>query len=686
MSDSQDPIALITRKAGALIKSEPRGLPQIYLAQHKETERSLPEVYLSDHENHSITGRLKWMASTCLAGTVGLCLIGIAVYASMSMEDGTGMMDSIKRASLAALRPMETASIAHDSDQSPTALKGDRIETNSAGFASRQLIHETVVQRQGSREFITIKPYVRLVVGLSTEQPAHPEDIPPFNPFKLYSDNTPIGGDGDAENQKRFTSKVVNLPMDSLSNDGLELGPDEVLSLVAEAAENFAYAERSIDASEKTADAADDLPVQKASYRPNQPVTSLADQNLTIINKVVEDEDDGKPKLLPGTEVKAIEVKSGDSLLAIIKKAGADMSQASAIIAAMKPVFSPDTLQPKQEIRFTLVPTPSDTGAMDAVRVSVFSADDEHLATVARSMDGDYLASDQAVDIAAIEAMKKEQEEEADPSKVTLYKAFYEAAREQDIPANAIRRLLRIHSYDVDFKQKVRPGDTFEAFFDLPDGAGENDQAGGELLYTSMTVRNETRIFYRFRTPDGVVDYYDTSGNSAKKFLMRNPVRGGRYTSGYGYRRHPLLGGTRMHTGVDWAAPRGTPIVAAGDGTVQSVGRNGAYGNYVRISHSNGFDTAYGHMSKFADGMHTGVHVKQGQVIGFVGSTGRSTGPHCHFEVLVNNDFVDPMTIQVPRGLQLTGRQLAEFQKERTRIDNLMQIDPITTRVADVNP
>jgi len=685
LSESQDPIALITRKAGALIKSEPRGLPQIYLARHKETERSIPEVYLCDHETHGITGRLKWMASTCLAGTVGLCLIGIAVYASMNMEDGAGMMDSIKRASLAALRPMETASIAQDSDQSPTALKGDRIETTSTGFASRQLIHETVVQRQGAREFITIKPYVRLVVGLSTQQPAHPENIPPFNPFTLYSDNTPIGGEGDAENQKRFSAKVVDLPMDSLGNDGLELGPDEVLSLVAEAAENFAYAERAVDGP-ATPGADDDFPLQQASYSPDEEMDEPAERNLTIINKLVEDEDDGKPKLLPGTEVKAIEVKSGDSLLAIIKRAGADMSQASAIIAAMKPVFSPDTLQPKQEIRFTLVPTPSDTGAMDAVRVSVFSEDDKHIATVARSSDGDYLASDQAVDIAAIEAMKKEQEEESDPTKVTLYKAFYEAALEQKIPPKAIRQLLRIHSYDVDFKQKVRPGDTFEAFFDLPEGTGETDEAGGELLYTTITVRNETRTFYRFRTPDGVVDYYDPSGNSAKKFLMRNPVRGGRYTSGYGYRRHPLLGGTRMHTGVDWAAPRGTPIVAAGDGTVQSVGRNGAYGNYVRIKHPNGFDTAYGHMSEYADGMHTGVQVKQGQVIGFVGSTGRSTGPHCHFEVLVNNDFVDPMTIQVPRGLQLTGRQLAEFQKERARIESLMQIDPITTRVADVNP
>ncbi len=182
-----------------------------------------------------------------------------------------------------------------------------------------------------------------------------------------------------------------------------------------------------------------------------------------------------------------------------------------------------------------------------------------------------------------------------------------------------------------------------------------------------------------------MVDYYDEQGNSAKKFLMRNPVKGGRYTSGFGDRRHPLLKYMRMHSGVDWAAPAGTPILAAGDGTVERVGREGGYGNYVRIRHANGFATAYGHMVRFAAGVEPGVTVKQGQIIGFVGSTGMSTGPHCHFEVLVNNSFVNPMTIQVPRGLQLTGRQLAEFQRERSRIEGLMQMDPVTSRVAQVS-
>jgi murein DD-endopeptidase MepM/ murein hydrolase activator NlpD len=217
-------------------------------------------------------------------------------------------------------------------------------------------------------------------------------------------------------------------------------------------------------------------------------------------------------------------------------------------------------------------------------------------------------------------------------------------------------------------------------FFD-----GGNDDEVGELLYTSMTIDGQQRKFFRFRTPDDVVDYYDEQGNSAKKFLMRNPVKGGRFTSGFGDRRHPLLHTMRMHTGVDWAAPAGTPILAAGDGTVEQVGGKGGYGNYVRIRHANGFSTAYGHMLRYAAGVAPGVAVKQGQIIGYVGSTGLSTGPHCHFEVMVNNQFVNPMTINVPRGLQLTGRQLAEFQRERNRIEILMQLDPVTSRVAQAN-
>lgn len=666
------------RKLGqALVPAKARGLPSIFLAEMPRPERKLPPVYLCETGADGASCRLKWLASTCLAGMVGVCLIGVAIYASMNMADGSGMMSSIKRASLAALQPIRTATLANDG-QSPNGQKEDRIQMTAAGFATRHVIHDTVIERQGSREFITIKPYLRIVAGLATEMPADAGELPPFNPFKLYSDATPVGASGDTADAPQAVSvNVVDVAGGLLpQSDGVELRPDEVGQLVNEAAENFAYAEAPLaGATDETGSigGGDQARLVQAAYHPED---GLAPHTTEIQKKVLgddaEDDDDGglSDDLLAGAETKSVDVGRGDTLMTLFAKAGTEPSEATTIIEALSPIFGAKDLKAGQEVRFTLVPAPSDTGQMEPIKVSVLAKGGDHLATVARNRQGDYVAS--------TEATPDEVKSPQASTRATLYASFYHAALQQHIPPETILKLLRVHSYDVDFKQKVKPGDTFEVFFD-----GGSDDEAGELLYTSMTIDGQQRQFYRFRTPDDVVDYYDEQGNSAKKFLMRNPVRGGRYTSGFGERRHPLLGIMRMHTGVDWAAPVGTPILAAGDGTVEQVGGKGGYGNYVRIRHSNGYSTAYGHMSRFAPGVEPGVAVKQGQIIGYVGSTGMSTGPHCHFEVLVNNGFVNPMTIAVPRGLQLSGHELAEFQKERKRIEALMQLDPVTSRVAE---
>jgi murein DD-endopeptidase MepM/ murein hydrolase activator NlpD len=661
------------RKLGqALVPVAASGLPSIFLGEMPRPERKLPPVYLCESGPDGASCRLKWLASTCVAGMVGVCLIGVAIYASLNMGDGSGMMSSIKRASLAALQPMRTATLAKDG-QSATGQKEDRIQMTAAGFATRQVIHDTVIERQGSREFITIKPYLRIVAGLATELPADANEAPPFNPFKLYSDQTPVGAGGDADDAPQAVSvKLIDVPGGILpQSDGVELRQDEVGRLVATAAENFAYADFATDETGAIGDGQARL--LKAAFRPDDGLSLAPSPHTTVIQKSVDDaaaddDDDEFDELLAGAETKTLIVGRGDNLMSLFAKIGTEPSEATQIIDALAPIFAVKDLKSGQEIRFTLVPAPSDTGQMEPVKVSIFDKD-SHLATVARNRQGDYVASTEAIgnDVKTAQAS----------TRATLYTSFYHAALEQHIAPDTILKLLRVHSYDVDFKQKVKAGDTFEMFFD-----GASDYEAGELLYTSMTIDNQSRKFYRFRTPDDVVDYYDEQGNSAKKFLMRNPVKGGRYTSGFGARNHPLLKYMRMHTGVDWAAPAGTPILAAGDGTVERVGREGGYGNYVRIRHANGFATAYGHMLRFAAGVEPGVTVKQGQIIGFVGSTGLSTGPHCHFEVLVNSNFVNPMTIQVPRGLQLTGRQLAEFQRERKRIEGLMQMDPVTSRVA----
>ena len=264
-----------------------------------------------------------------------------------------------------------------------------------------------------------------------------------------------------------------------------------------------------------------------------------------------------------------------------------------------------------------------------------------------------------------------QEEEEDDGRGVRLYQSIYETALRNQVPRPLIDDLIRIYSYDIDFQRRVQPGDSFEVFF-----AGEEEgssEGKSEVLYASLTTGGETRRYYRFQSPDdGVVDFYDDTGKSAMKFLVRKPVADGIMRSGFGNRNHPLLRYTKMHTGVDWAAPMGTPIYASGNGTIEKLGWEGGYGRYIRIRHANGYQTAYGHMSAFARNMTEGKRVRQGQIIGYVGSTGLSTGAHLHYEILINGRHVDPMKIRLPRGRVLEGPALAGFDHERDRLDNMI--------------
>jgi murein DD-endopeptidase MepM/ murein hydrolase activator NlpD len=229
----------------------------------------------------------------------------------------------------------------------------------------------------------------------------------------------------------------------------------------------------------------------------------------------------------------------------------------------------------------------------------------------------------------------------------------------------------------------VTPGDSFEAFYDESDDNDGHDK----LLYAQITTRNETYRYYRYRTgDDGLVDYYDENGRSTRKFLMRKPIAAGETRSGFGYRRHPVLGYFKMHTGVDWSAPIGTPIFSAGNGTVLTAGWHSGYGRRVEVQHANGYVTAYNHLSGFGRGITEGVRVRQGQIVGYLGSSGLSTGPHLHYEVMVNGHFVDPMRVKLARTREMEGKMLGDFKRERDRIDALMARAPNGTRVAARNP
>ena len=291
-------------------------------------------------------------------------------------------------------------------------------------------------------------------------------------------------------------------------------------------------------------------------------------------------------------------------------------------------------------------------------------------AVVALSDMGKYVS----VDVASMNTLVSDasDDEEDDGKGMRLYQSIYETALRNNIPKPVIEALIRIYSYDVDFQHKAQPGNSFDVLYAQDDETTASD-AKAEVMFAALTTGGEVKKYYRFKTTDdGIVDYYDETGKSAKKFLVRKPVATGIMRSGFGARNHPLLGYFKMHTGVDWAAPLGTAIYASGNGTIEKVGWEGGYGKYVRIRHANGYETAYGHMTAFSRSTQPGARVRQGQVIGYVGSTGLSTGPHVHYEILVNGRFVDPLRVKLPRGRVLDGPVLASFDKERDRVDSII--------------
>ncbi|MEM7620245.1 MAG: M23 family metallopeptidase [Pseudomonadota bacterium] len=647
---------------GLRVRTNPkRSLPKIYLS---ETYEDLPETFLQESGNLKSASHLKWLVSTCIAACVGIMAIGMVLYAVMDMEDGSGIINSIQKASLDAMQPVKKATIVNNKLR-VASRKTDRLVVTSKGLSTRHIIHDRVAQRRGNRDFIVVKPYTHVVATLSTVRPRKVKKIPAFNPFKVYATTARsfTSSDGKSLKQGRLIRTNMTDLQDSLSlnKDGEKLSLADVRILISETYEIYKENNQAI------------RPALNENLS-NQKTQKTLPPRLTIIDKTV-DEDD----LPEHHEVRSVFIKPKSSIFKVVGKFAVEKWQTAKISDAITKVVPVSKIRSGQELRFILVPTLEDSQKLEPLSVSLFDGD-EHKATVERNSAGDYVASAEITNL----TVTKQQVRTDFPKRSTVYTSLYHAALAQSMAPQKINQIIKIHAYDVDFKRRVQLGDQFEVFFDTKKTKKTTHSPYGELLYTSTTISGISRRFYRFRTPNGDVDFYDENGSSAKKFLMRKPVRGARYTSGFGYRLHPILRRRKMHTGVDWSAPRGTPILAAGDAIIEYIGYYGGYGRYIRLRHANGYKTAYAHMHRFAKGLKKGFRVRQGQVIGYVGSSGRSTGNHLHYEVLVNSRHVNPMKIEVPRGRTLKGRLLAEFKKEKTRIDSLMRRAPVKTRVAKI--
>jgi murein DD-endopeptidase MepM/ murein hydrolase activator NlpD len=249
--------------------------------------------------------------------------------------------------------------------------------------------------------------------------------------------------------------------------------------------------------------------------------------------------------------------------------------------------------------------------------------------------------------------------------------SLYEALVGAGLGEREVQAFADVFAFDIDFQRDIFPGDRFEIVFErFRDDAGQTVRTG-ETLFVSLQTRSGVKNYYRYKAPGGDAEWYDPEGRTARKFLMKTPINGARLSSGFGMRTHPVLGFSRMHRGVDFAAPIGTPIMAAGDGVVEKVGWGGGLGRMVQLRHADGYETVYGHMSNFARGLSPGETVRQGQLIGYVGSTGLSTGPHLHYEVIHRGEHINPMSMRVPTGRNIETAFMAQFQAERARIDAL---------------
>jgi murein DD-endopeptidase MepM/ murein hydrolase activator NlpD len=607
---------------------------------------------------------VQWFAGTILTALSGAALMGGAVYASLDGETNFAMLP--ERVEI-ALR----GALGATGERTGSARKSDRLAQAEETTSARQLIRVSTMSKVGNHEVVRVRPFVRIAGNLSLATSDLSASIPPFNPQRMLTD-------GGSDEDNAASAAAAAEPEASVAFTMRDLQPllgkvkiasttpaDEVLVRVREAADYMDKAARHLPV---TADISGIKLAYATEGNINDPYAGfearIVPENITLLPKTTNETKGGN-----AWNERTVPVKKADTVASILTELGATADDIKKIVAVLGPRIG---VKEGQKLRVLLAPTANAT-RLQPIRV-IIASENSIDAVVALSDMGKFVAVDtKSVDSEVADASK----DDDTGGGVRLYQSIYETARRDQIPDPVIEDLIKIYSYDVDFGRKVQPGDSFEVLY-----AGEEENTAAadnrsDVLFTSLTVGGETKKFYRFQSPDdGLVDYYDEAGKSAKKFLVRKPVVDAIMRSGFGLRRHPILGYTKMHTGVDFATATGTPIFAAGNGVVERAQWESGYGKFVLIRHNNGYETAYGHMTAFARGIEEGTKVRQGQVIGFVGSTGLSTGAHVHYEIRINGRFVDPMRVKLPRGRELNGPMMATFEKERNRIDGIMTRSP----------
>ena len=604
-----------------------------------------------------------WLAGVVMTGLTSLLLMGGGLYVSFQGQDTFATAVDALPAE-AVLATSESSLVEKTKRVKPVALTRSELETVEAS------IREDVE----GRSIIRKQPFSRLKATLATSATSLTEDIPAYDPVALLNSvqaesddavlvSTEIYGanvDGELE--------VSNTPLSLSQVPGRRLSDTRakdsarqaIVDLFGESSDVAYLSYASVDSSIR------DLGVVDQANLPG------VVENMTVVPKTASEETEGI-----GRSERIVTIKQTEPLREVLLRNGFTPSMIDAILVTMQNVYPRTDLPVGARLRILFGPSRI-AETVTPYRLSIYVSD-VHVATVALTDKGRYVLATKPPDI----VFPEEDTEEVNVNNLpTIYRSIWETGRKHGLPDDEIEHIVRLYAYDLDLSKRIEAGDNIELLQTVPDEAGNQD-----LLYVSLQIGNSKREFFRFRSQDGGVDFFDSDGQTGKRFLTRRPLEGGgtRISSRFGYRKHPIFGTYKLHTGVDLSAPYATPIYASGDGVIEKAQWMSGYGRYVMIRHVNGYETGYGHMSKIAPGIEPGVRVRQGQVIGYVGSTGTSTGNHLHFEIKINGRYVDPLSVKLPRDKSLPASAQREFEQTIAQIRDLMSRDPSPITVASAN-
>lgn len=605
-----------------------------------------------------------WLAGTVMTGLTSVLLMGGALYASFQGQD------TFSTAYEALQISTEERSPATD-----LRVKTDRARPVAQTRSELEVIEASIRENVDGRDMIKKQPFSRLRATLATAATSLSDDAPAYDPVALIASaeaTVPDAGDPlvntdiyGAEVEGEVAVKLAAMPM--------TLVPPSAINDRAAAQFVRTIVEGSFFEREPTA-MAYAAPVGAARELASHDRSGIANalpgiaENVTVIPKTLTAEQIGQ-----GRTERILTVRERAPLEDVLRKNGFTPEMIGAIAGTLRNVYPSVDLPAGARLRILFGPS-RNTETLIPYRMSIYIHDnknntDRHAATVALTDKGQYVLGLAPPDI---DFPEEDTEEISVANLPSVYRSIWETGRKHDLDDQTIKRIVAMFAYDVDLTRKIAAGDSIEILQTSPDPAGKQ-----ELLYVGLNLSGTEREFFRFHGEDGTVDFFDANGETGKRFLTRRPLQGGgTLRSRFGYRVHPIFHTRKLHTGVDLSSKTGTPIYASGDGTVEMAQWYSGYGRYVEMKHVNGFETAYGHMSRIADGIKPGARVRQGQVIGYVGSTGDSTGPHLHFEIKINGSFVDPLSVKLPRDKTLPAQFQGQFNQTVAQIRDLMQRDP----------